>query len=564
MSAARCSSRKISIPLIVFISAMFLGCAEVGPPPGGEIDKSAPRLIASEPPNGAVNVPRSNMITLRFSERIVQPSGPRAIFISPRPQTPPSIKWKSDYVIIKFADSFATDQTYIISAGADIKDLRNNSIDSNLVIAFSTGATIDSGQISGHTVTDGAPAPGMLVALYDTGMFSSGRPVDSIYPTYLAQSNKDGYFSFQYLPAREYKLIAFADDNRNERFSPVRERFAVPDRPIIVEGPLPLDDIYLPVTFQDTTPPQILAASYTRDKLVRVDLSGEIDLNQLRQSPANFMVKSAFDTTQVFPARGFLEADTTVSRLLNFYVGPLSNWTYLIELYYSENRPILRYDSLRIEEGKDDSPPEVTRFEPSAFPVFLKDFRMKLTFSEPLDTSRITPQSFFLLDRDTNSVSLEHHWDDPFRLSFTSKDIRAGMNYRFNITEFDIADLAGNDMGDSLLSFPVNVLNEDSVGSVSGEIKIDIASKRQDPTVLEFLKIDNGQKFQFPVSGATFSVTLPAGKYFLSGFIDSNLNGIRDKGSIFPYRYSETIGALPDTVAVRARFETAGIEMTFR
>ncbi|HKK21652.1 MAG TPA: Ig-like domain-containing protein [candidate division Zixibacteria bacterium] len=556
--------REISILFTLILSAFLFGCAEVGAPPGGEVDKTGPSLIASEPANGAIDVPPGDEVTLRFSERIVQPSGKQAVFISPRQQVAPKIKWKSDYITIKFADSFSVDQTYIISLGADIRDLRNNGIDSNVVVAFSTGPTIDSGKISGHTVTDGGTVPGMLVALYDTSLFSSGEPIDSIYPTYITQSNKDGNFSFQYLPEREYRMIAFTDNNHNERFSPSREQFAVPDRSIIVGGSLPLNDIYLPITSQDTLRPRILAASYTSDKLVRVSLSNAIKLDLLRTSPANFLLKSASDSTKLYPARGFLESDTSEAKQLTFFAGPLPEGIYSAELAYDADRPSLRFDSLRVEDAKDETPPEIIRFTPSNLPIFLKDLKISMTFSEPLDTSKLSAQTFFLLDRDTNSVPVERRWSDPFHLGFTSDSLEPGMEYKFNVTEFDIADLAGNGMGDSLMTYSISLIDEDSVGSITGDIRIDIPSKEQFPAVLEFLRISSGQRFQFPASGSTFSVNLPAGKYFLSGFIDSNLNGKRDKGSIFPYEYSETIGAYPDTVAVRARFETAGIEMIFK
>ncbi len=554
----------ILIFLTFILTFVILGCAEIGAPPGGEVDKTGPFVIASIPANGDVNVARGDEVTLRFSERIVKPTGKQAIYISPRPQTPPQIKWKSDYIVIKFADSFTVGQTYIISLGADIRDLRNNGIDSNVVIAFSTGPSIDSGKISGHTVNVGTPAAGVLVALYDTSLFNSGEPIDSIYPTYLTQSNKDGNFSFQYLPNREYRMIAFTDNNHNERFSPSREQFAVPDRPIIVGGPLPLDEIYLPLTSQDTTAPSILAASYTTDKLIKVNLSRSINLGLLRTSPSNFLVRSAADTTQIFPARGLLESDTTESRLLTFYVGPLTEGTYRAELGFDADHPPLSFDSLRVEDGKDNTPPEVVRFTPSNEPVFLKDLDIRLTFSEPIDTSKLTAQTFFLIDQDTNSVAIKRIWKDPFHLAVRSDSLKPGTDYRFNLAEFDIADLAGNEMGDSLKTYPFSIIDRDSVGSVSGNIRIEIPSKHQDQTVLEFLKISNGQRFQFPVSGSSFSVDLPAGKYFMSGFIDSNLNGERDRGSIFPYTYSETTGAYADTVAVRARFETADIQMIFK
>jgi hypothetical protein len=59
-------------------------------------------------------------------------------------------------------------------------------------------------------------------------------------------------------------------------------------------------------------------------------------------------------------------------------------------------------------------------------------------------------------------------------------------------------------------------------------------------------------------------VDLPGGKYLMSGFIDSDLDGERDNGSIHPFRLAETAASYPDTISVRPRFETTGITFEFR
>ena len=99
---------------------LCLGCAEVASPPGGEIDRSGPFLIGSIPENGSTDVPVDNRVTLFFSEYIKQPASVKALYVSPRQDKEPNIKWKSDRIQITFADSFAVNQTYIISVASGI------------------------------------------------------------------------------------------------------------------------------------------------------------------------------------------------------------------------------------------------------------------------------------------------------------------------------------------------------------------------------------------------------------------------------------------------------------
>jgi len=75
---------KIILTITIIFTVLLISCAEVAPPPGGEEDKSKPLLISSDPPNGMVNVPLGNVITLYFSENILPATG-RSGFISPLP-----------------------------------------------------------------------------------------------------------------------------------------------------------------------------------------------------------------------------------------------------------------------------------------------------------------------------------------------------------------------------------------------------------------------------------------------------------------------------------------------
>ena len=132
------------------------------------------------------------------------------------------------------------------------------------------------------------------------------------------------------------------------------------------------------------------------------------------------------------------------------------------------------------------------------------------------------------------------------------------------VTDFEIADLSGNVKGDSLSEISFATINPDSLGTISGDIEIQLDSGKTAPVVLEFVKLDNRQIFVLPVTERVFKINVPAGKYFATGYIDSDADSIRGHGLAIPYRLSETATEYPDTIAVRARFETAGIKIVFR
>ncbi|UCD63838.1 MAG: Ig-like domain-containing protein [Candidatus Zixiibacteriota bacterium] len=544
--------------LFAVISIIVVTCAEVGPPPGGEEDRTAPFMVGSDPAGGATGVSPGNTVVIHFSERVVKPRAKKAVFISPRPEQEPELKWKSDRLIIKFADSFKTDQTYIVSLSSDIKDLRNNPLDSILFIAFSTGPTIDSGAASGDVLDDGKPRAGVLVALYDTLPADDTLPIDSVYPRYLTQSNKSGQFAFQYLPARSYYMVAFDDRTRDERFNPGREAYGVPDRPINLSAAKPLGNLRLTLNFEDTTTVSILSASYTADRLVRVRLSREIELQLLAAEPAGLALFPVSDSSKIMTASALLEPDLTAASTLNFYVGSLEPGAYRVMMSYAPDRPVLNFDSLVVAEREDAEPPTMN-FEPDSRPQFAERLLIQASFSEVLDTNVWADNTFMLFDEAGERLPLAYGWHDPLRLRFSSSAIGPGRRLLLRMTEFELADPAGNVIGDSLAEYTIVTISGDSVGTVAGRVDIALPQLEGVPVILTFEEVESKQTFTLPVSGEDFNIELPAGKYLLSGFADSDSSGTRGLGSVDPYRYSETEAVHPDTVAVRARFETAGV-----
>ena len=555
--------RQATLCSVLLFIVIMVSCAEVGPPPGGPEDKAAPYIVSSRPASGATDVTPDNSITIFFSERVIKPEGKRTVFISPRPATEPQLKWKSDRLIINLADSFEVGQTYIVSLSTDIVDMRRNRLDKTTTIAFSTGPTIDSGKISGVVRSGDNASPGALVGLYDTSQFSDELPLDSVYAGYLTQTGAGGTFSFDYLPSRTFRLIAFEDRNRDERFSPEREQFAVPDRVVRTGGEQFLDSLNLTLTGPQMGTGTILSASYTVDKMVRVKLSSGVNMDRLKSAPVGVVLRPVSDTSAVIMGQAVIAGPEPTGTEFTAYAGDLAEGAYIVTVLYEGFDTPFRFDSLKVRVREDEKAPEI-RFLPDSRPQFLQKLKMTATFSEPLDTTRLSEQTFQLFDQEDKQLPLEMTWTDPLRLVFRSEGIKAGALYRLRVTEFEISDNAGNTMGDSLREFVVTTLDPDSLGTVTGKVTVRLADRLQAPVILRYTKLENRQTFDLPVSGREFKIDLPAGKYLANGFIDIDSSGVRDLGSVVPYRFSETVMTHPDTIAVRARFETAGVEFEFK
>jgi len=547
------------------LAVLLAGCAEIAPPPGGDVDRTPPALLAVTPPNGATNVPLSDRVVLRFSERVLAPQTGKAFFISPHLRAEPTVKWRGDRIEIIFPDSFQANQTYIIALSSAISDLRNNVFDSAGVIAFSTGATLDSGRVAGTVLgAGGSPQGGLLAGLYDATLFTDSTVWDSLFPTYLTQTNQQGQFSFAYLPDRPYRLVVFQDRNRNERFNPARESFALADRPVIVGGALRLSGLRLGLTTTDTTTAHVLSATFTADRLLRLRLDRPVATDHLSANPQDLALVSLADTTVRVTAQAILEQGEETSATLTAWLGSPDSGLYRVTAIYDPDRPPMAYDSLRIAGAEDQTAPQLVAFAPAG-PGFLRDLDLRLTVSEPLDTSAITPETFVLWrEPDTMRVPLAWSWKDVFHLTFGKESLREGEGYRLAVTEFDLKDRAGNVAGDSLREYRFNTLDVDSLGSITGQVRIGLPDREKDTVELTFKPVGGTGAFYWRGPQGGFTLAAPAGKYLLSGYIDSNGDGALSLGSVDPWRTAETQSAYADTVQVRARFETAGIDFVLQ
>jgi hypothetical protein len=557
------------------VALIVAGCAEIGRPPGGEVDRTGPSLMASYPPVGALNVPSDNKIILEFSEALVKPSGAPAVYLSPRPAAPPNIKVKGRRIEITLSEFFAPNQTYVVNVGSELADVRSNRLSTPVAVAFSTGPVIDSGVVSGVVLDGDKPAAQILMGLYRPSSDTVLPDFDSIYPQYAVTTNKDGRFELKYLPDGDYVLVGFRDKNKDERFNPAKEQYCLPDRPIVAGGELSLTDLNLPLSTPDTLPVQLISAAATEDNLVRVRLTKPISLTLLGRRPELIVLVPLAQPADSIRAQGFRESAEAQSGELAAWFGRLAKGAYRLAITYDSTLPPVVWDSLNIEPREVTAKPDIVAFQPGVNPVFVSDVKMAMRFTEPIDVTALTSETFTLWDDTDARIPLRVNWTDPFHASFTPEELVAGKKYRLLAAEQEIKDVDGQTIGDSLRTFAFSTLDSDSLGSISGEALVRLPDRAGSPVVLTFKAVGSTASFDHTVPGATpdaaaassrrtFAVDLPAGKYLLTAFVDQNDDGVRSTGTIAPFRYSETFASCPDTVIVRARFETAGITLDIK
>jgi hypothetical protein len=219
--------KYITYCIYSLLGLLLIGCAQINPLQGGEKDAFAPRIdsAGTYPQNGQTNF-QGNEIVIKFEEYITLNNPNENIIITPQLKNKPDISSKNKKLKIVFNDTLQENTTYTISFNHAIADITEKN-DSIFQYVFSTGDYIDSLTLSG-TVVDAftnKPAEGYLVGLYNA---NSENQYDSIpykeRPIYIAQSNRTGNFTMNYLKEGSYIIFAVEDQNRNLKLEPLENR----------------------------------------------------------------------------------------------------------------------------------------------------------------------------------------------------------------------------------------------------------------------------------------------------------------------------------------------------
>jgi len=218
-----------------------------------------------------------------------------------------------------------------------------------------------------------------------------------------------------------------------------------------------------------------------------------------------------------------------------------------------------------VSSTEDESPPQLLYFQPEKKAAqTINDLQIQAWFSEAIDSNAMTENTWELFKKPDTKIPLTKKWISPLQLELIPIEPMLGGSYRLEATEFEIADLAGNRLGDSLREFSFSVLDDDSLGWVSGEVAVDIPGKETHSVVLTAKGLKSDISYDLSVTDGIFYVQVPAGEYLFSAFVDSDGNGEKGNGSVSPFRLAETMFSWPDTISVRPRFETAGVELQIR
>lgn len=269
-----------TLGLAIFWLALIatVSCARRGVPTGGPKDTIPPTLINMSPALETVNFD-GDEIVLEFDEFIEARSLKQDIIINPRIEEYDFyVNRKSLY--LELQEDLRENTTYTFNFRDAIKDVSEQNPAENVILAFSTGNTIDSFQVQGQIkdLLTYQPAEDVVVALYEEG--DTLNPYEDA-PLYLTKTNEEGRYAIRYIKTGTYQIYAYNDENNNLKIDSNSEALGFKSEPILlIPGEVtPLDPL-------DST-------MAMNDSLQTVRYGEDVDIFLFRQDIRPIQVQSA-------------------------------------------------------------------------------------------------------------------------------------------------------------------------------------------------------------------------------------------------------------------------------
>jgi len=545
---------------ILILCAIFIwSCANQIPPGGGPVDVVPPQIIEVFPPNGTTNY-NKNYFEIKFSEYVDKRTVRDAIFISPPMKYPLEFDWSGRTLRINFQDTLKKNTTYTITIGAGIEDLNNhNKMIEPFSFAFSTGAKIDSGKISGK-IYDKEPS-GVMVFAYKKNDKEINPSEQK--PDFVSEVGNNGKYYLVGLGEGEYFVFAVRDKRRDFLYQKNEDDYGVQFKEIVLSKEInEINNVDFFLSKEDTIAPKILSASMKDKNHIQIEFNERIDSTRI--SVDNFYLFDSTTNKKIILKYLFRGNDKrsqynlciTDSLQKNNKIFLKAENVY--DIYGNKNKE--EEIQLTVETKKDTTPPKILNVE-SQYPDNKTDFDnpvLTVKFDDGIQEDSLK-DAVSVLDSKENKfpVEIKKIDDASFNIIVKSK-LKQRSEYQLNINLSKLSDAAGNKV-DSVYKHKFFTASELDFSGISGKVLIEsdtsdvyvILKNSDESKNIYKQKVDKQKNFNI-------NKVLP-GKYLLWGFIDKDKNGNYTFGKINPFKYAEEFKFYPDTLNLRARWPVGDV-----
>lgn len=596
----RIKANTLFLPFYLLVFLLLVSCAKMGQPDGGWFDETPPKVIGASPADGAVNV-NQKKINIYFDEFIKLDNPSEKVVVSPPQLEQPEIKGAGRRIQISLVDSLKANTTYTIDFSDAISDNNEGNPMGNYTYSFSTGAAIDTMEVSGHVLESEnlEPVKGILVGLYADHADSAFRTKPMLR---VSRTDSRGRFVIKGVAPGSYRIYALQDQDGDYKFSQKSEKIAfshdiiVPScKPDVRQDTTWVDSLHIKsidqVDYTHFLPDNIVLRAFTEPLTDRFFLKAE------RQKANSFtlffsygdsilpQIKGLnFDAENAFLVEASEKKDTITYWLKDTAL--VNQDTLLMDITYRMT------DSTGVLVNKTDSAQEILSKEPYAkrmkdmekeLAAWTKKQEKKKKKGEPYDSVmevkpldvQLSVSSQFDPDQnvifsfptplakvDTAAIHLYAKHDTLWyrapmeflplenRKYELRGEWRPDIEYSLEVDSAAFEDIYGLASKPIKQGFKVNSLD------TYGTLLVNITSLHDLPLIVQLLDAqDKVVKETKTVNGVAEFYYLKPQKYYMRLIVDRNNNGKWDTGNYDNDQQAEEVYYYPEAIECKAKWD---------
>lgn len=596
----RIKANTLFLPFYLLVFLLLVSCAKMGQPDGGWFDETPPKVIGASPADGAVNV-NQKKINIYFDEFIKLDNPSEKVVVSPPQLEQPEIKGAGRRIQISLVDSLKANTTYTIDFSDAISDNNEGNPMGNYTYSFSTGAAIDTMEVSGHVLESEnlEPVKGILVGLYADHADSAFRTKPMLR---VSRTDSRGRFVIKGVAPGSYRIYALQDQDGDYKFSQKSEKIAfshdiiVPScKPDVRQDTTWVDSLHIKsidqVDYTHFLPDNIVLRAFTEPLTDRFFLKAE------RQKANSFtlffsygdsilpQIKGLnFDAENAFLVEASEKKDTITYWLKDTAL--VNQDTLLMDITYRMT------DSTGVLVNKTDSAQEILSKEPYAkrmkdmekeLAAWTKKQEKKKKKGEPYDSVmevkpldvQLSVSSQFDPDQnvifsfptplakvDTAAIHLYAKHDTLWyrvpmeflplenRRYELRGEWRPDIEYSLEVDSAAFEDIYGLASKPIKQGFKVNSLD------TYGTLLVNITSLHDLPLIVQLLDAqDKVVKETKTVNGVAEFYYLKPQKYYMRLIVDRNNNGKWDTGNYDSDQQAEEVYYYPEAIECKAKWD---------
>ena len=296
-----------SVLLILIFELLLSECANPKAPTGGPQDTIPPTLLETFPPSESINTNEREII-LVFDEWINAEKVKPNLIITPNIDIKYKTITKKNELILKFEEAFPDSTTVTFNFFDGVTDVNERTPAVNLTYVFSTGDFLDSLKVSGfvNDLMTATPREKTIVGLF---AYTDTLDIFITKPTYFTSSDKNGVFEIRNIKSGTYRLVAFADQNRDLLFDPSQEAYGFLHDLIVLDSNV--NNLIVPIIKQDASELKLIT---TRTLGSHFDIQYSKPLEQvIISAKMKYGLSDDFKTVTIYQPDDFNMADSLES-----------------------------------------------------------------------------------------------------------------------------------------------------------------------------------------------------------------------------------------------------------